>query len=255
MIEKAKPSGKGLRQMFLVVGLATFVLTGVLQAEDYFTWRALAAEQPDSIPAMPRLVTFAEKRGRDAFLANCASCHGANLRGNQEKGAPDLIDGDWLYVSSRVSEIERTILYGIRSGNGKAHNVTDMPPIGRQHTLSRDEVADVVAYTLTLSGRDADASAAERGNKLFQDKGVCYDCHGRDGEGIPDYGAPNLTDDKWLYGGDVQAITASVYDGRHGICPAWIGKLSFATIRAIAVYIHSASRPAALAQSAQVNPP
>lgn len=255
-MKEAKPSSKGLRQMFGVTAVATLALGGVLQAEDYATWRALAREEPDRIPSIPKLESFAEKRGRDAFLGSCATCHGENLRGSREKGVPDLTDNDWLYDTGRVSDIERTILYGIRSGNGKAHNVTDMPPVGRQRTLAPDEVDDVVAYVLTLSGGKADAAAAERGSKLFQDKGVCYDCHGRDGEGISDYGAPNLTDNTWTYGGDAKAISASVYDGRHGVCPAWIGKLSFMTIRAIAVYIHSASKeaPASPAQSAAAAP-
>ena len=251
-MEKAKPGSKGLRQMFIVAGLATAILGGVLQTEDYFTWRALISEAPDHVPAVPRLASFAEKRGRDAFLGNCATCHGENLRGDQTKGVPDLTDNDWLYGTGRVSDIERTVLYGIRSGNGKARNVADMPPMGRQRTLVGEEVGDVVAYVLSLSGSEADKDAAERGSKLFQDKGVCYDCHGRDGEGISDYGAPNLSDAKWLYGGDAKAITASVYHGRHGVCPAWMGTLSFMAIRAIAVYIHSASKeaPGAATQAA-----
>ena len=240
----AKQSSHGLRQMFGVTAVATLALGGVLQAEEYFTWRALVREDPDNIPSIPRLETFAEKRGRDAYLGSCASCHGETLRGSQEKGVPDLTDGDWLYDYGRVSDIERTVLYGIRSGHGKSHNVTDMPPIGRQRTLAAEEVSDVGAYVLKLSGREADAAAAMRGSQLFQEKGVCYDCHGRDGEGNSDYGAPNLTVAKWLYGGDVEAISASIYDGRHGVCPAWIGKRSFAAIRAIAVYIHSASKEA-----------
>ena len=64
-----------------------------------------------------------------------------------------------------------------------------------------------------------------------------------DVEGIPnpDYGAPDLTDNDWLYGGDPDAVYRSIYSGRHGLCPAWTGKLTPAVIRALAVYIHQAS--------------
>jgi len=92
------------------------------------------------------------------------------------------------------------------------------------------------------AARTATRTRFKRGEAIFQDKGVCYDCHSRDGTGISDYGAPNLTDDEWLYGGDDKTIYRSIYDGRHGVCPAWVGKLSFATIRALAVYVHSMSK-------------
>jgi cytochrome c oxidase cbb3-type subunit 3 len=164
------------------------------------------------------------------------------MKGSQTRGVPNLTDDIWLYDFGRVSDIERTVLYGIRSGLGKSHNVTDMPAIGRQKQLSPEEIKDVIAYTLSLSKHAQDPASIERGGKLFQDKGVCYDCHSRDAAGIPDYGAPNLTDNDWIYGGDEKSIYKSIYDGRHGQCPAWIDRLSAPTIRAIAVYIHSMSK-------------
>ena len=97
----------------------------------------------------------------------------------------------------------------------------------------------------------ADAAAVERGTAIFQDKGVCYDCHSRDASGIPDYGAPSLIDDDTLFGNDDATLYKSIYDGRHGKCPAWINKLSFATIRAIAVFVHSASQEAENSPSKQ----
>ena len=227
-----------------VLGLAglAFAYFAYSWIDGYLIGRQLVTDSPDSIPSDARLYAYALSIGEPAYQGRCASCHGSDLKGDPTRGVPNLTDADWLYDYGRISDIERTVLYGIRSGMGKSHNVTDMPPIGLQKALSKDEIKDVITYVMSLSGTKGDAAAIDRGSKLFQDKGVCYDCHSRDATGIPDYGAPNLSDKTWLYGGDYKTIYRSVYDGRHGLCPGWIGKLPFATIRAIAVYVHSKSQ-------------
>ena len=224
----------------VAIGLIWF---GYSQWQDYSLGRQLVLASPDSIPSQPELVGYAEQIGKRAYAENCASCHGADMKGNQ-RGVPNLSDATWLYDYGRVSDIERTILYGIRAGLGKSHNVTDMPAIGRQKVLNEQEIRDVMAFVMSINAKkqQGDPAAVERGSKIFQDKGVCYDCHSRDATGISDYGAPNLIDDDWLYGGDEKAIYKSIYDGRHGLCPAWVGKLSFPTIRALAVFVHSHSK-------------
>ncbi len=253
---------KGARvtaRVAVVLAVIAVVWFGYGQYRDYSLGRQLVLTSPDSIPSNARLLSYSESVGKQAYTANCASCHGIDMKGNQ-RGVPNLSDGIWLYDYGRVSDIERTILYGIRAGLGKSHNVTDMPAVGRFKVLNDGEIRDVVAYVLSLNVKPhkEDPGSVERGSKIFEDKGVCYDCHSRDATGISDYGAPNLTDDEWLYGGDEQAIYKSVYDGRHGLCPAWIGKLSFPTIRALAVYIHSHSKESAdspSSRSAQAGPP
>ncbi len=232
---------KLLAAAIAVGGLALLVF-GFAQSRDYRLGQELVAANPDEIPSDPTLTGYANEVGRSAFNSNCTSCHGNDMKGSQARGVPNLTDDIWLYDFGRVSDIERTVLYGIRSGLGKSHNVTDMPAIGRQKALTPAEIKDVTAYTLSLSNHAEDPAAVERGGKLFQDKGVCYDCHSRDAKGIPDYGAPNLTDNDWIYGGDEKSVYKSVYDGRHGQCPAWLDKLSAPIIRAIAVYIHSMSK-------------
>jgi len=226
----------------MAAGAVVLAFAAYTEVQDYRFNRQLITENPDRIPSEPALVAYANSVGKAAFESNCVSCHGADMKGNPSKGVPNLTDNIWLYDYGRVSDIERTVLYGIRSGLGKSHNVTDMPAIGLQKALSPEEIKDVIAYTLSLSKHQEDPEAVERGSKLFQDKGVCYDCHSRDATGISDYGAPNLIDNEWLFGGDEQTIYRSVYYGRHGLCPAWVGKLSFATIRAIAVYVHAVSK-------------
>jgi cytochrome c oxidase cbb3-type subunit 3 len=99
----------------------------------------LVAAYPDEIPLNPALIAYANEVGGAAFTENCTGCHGADMKGSQAKGVPNLTDNVWLYDFGRVSDIERTVLYGIRSGLGKSHNVTDMPAIGRQKTLSPAE--------------------------------------------------------------------------------------------------------------------
>jgi cytochrome c oxidase cbb3-type subunit 3 len=237
------PTTKRAVGAVLAVAAVALAWFGYSQWQDYSLGRRLILASPDSIPSQPELVAWSERAGKNAYAKNCASCHGADMKGNQH-GVPNLSDATWLYDYGRVSDIERTILYGIRAGLGKSHNVTDMPAIGRQKVLDEQEIRDVMAFVMSINARkrQVDPAAVERGSKIFQDKGVCYDCHSRDATGISDYGAPNLTDDDWLYGGDEKAIYSSIYDGRHGLCPAWIGKLSFATIRALAVYIHSHSK-------------
>ena len=86
------------------------------------------------------------------------------------------------------------------------------------------------------------AASVVRGAALYADKGSCYDCHGPDGSGNIDYGAPHLTGGDWLYGGDRGSLYDSVYNGRHGLCPAWIGRVTPLEIRALAVYLHESAR-------------
>ncbi len=71
----------------------------------------------------------------------------------------------------------------------------------------------------------------------------CPDCHGSDGRGNPDYGAPDLTANVWNSGGTDQALYDAIYFGQHRIMPAWIDTLTLAQIRALAVYVYSASQP------------
>jgi cytochrome c oxidase cbb3-type subunit 3 len=245
MLNSKSPANGRRFALSAVLAVAAIAIAwfGYSKWQDYSVGRQLVLASPDSIPSQPELVAYAEQIGNRAYAENCASCHGADMKGNQQ-GVPNLSDATWLYDYGRVSDIERTILYGIRAGLGKSHNVTDMPAIGRQKVLDQQEIRDVMAFVMSINAKkqQGDPAAVERGSKIFQDKGVCYDCHSRDATGISDYGAPNLIDDDWLYGGDEKAIYKSIYDGRHGLCPAWVGKLSFPTIRALAVFVHSHSK-------------
>jgi cytochrome c oxidase cbb3-type subunit 3 len=212
---------------------------------------ALLRSTGTELQANADLLAYAIRRAQPIYQEHCASCHGAGLKGDRSRGIPNLSDSVWLYGNGQITDIEQTILYGIRSGHPKAHNLTDMPGLGRTGQLNKGEVNDVVEYVLLIGHQPHDEAAAERGKVVFFGQGVCYDCHSSDGYGVSDYGTPGLTGrgDSWMYGGDRATLYKSVFDGRHGLCPAWVNKLSFAEIRALAAFLNS--RSGANASSAQ----
>lgn len=61
-----------------------------------------------------------------------------------------------------------------------------------------------------------DAEARAIGQRLFLT--YCAQCHGSDAGGS--IGFPSLRDKDWLYGGEPEAIKASIMDGRNGVMPA-----------------------------------
>ena len=149
----------------------------------------------------PKLIaTDADARamGERLFLNECAQCHGSDAGGS--KGFPNLRDDDWLY-GGEPERIRESITNG-RNGI--------MPPFGAQ--LGDEGVRDVVAYVRTLSGLPADGLRAQLGKPIFAQN--CAACHGADGKGNQDIGAPNLTDRVWLYGSTEAVITETVAKGR-----------------------------------------
>jgi len=206
--------------------------------------RELLTTFPYAIDQHPELVRYALSVAPVIYHANCASCHGADMKGETKLGAPALIDKQtWLYGDGSVAEIERIILYGIRSGNGEAHNVTEMTAFGITGQLTPDEITDAVQYLMELNNRPYNQEAADAGQNLFFGKAACFDCHGMDAHGDTNYGAPNLTINVWNNGGTPQDIYHSIYYGVHHICPAWYNKLTLGQIRALAVMLHVLSKP------------
>ena len=166
--------------------------------------------------------------GERLFVNYCTTCHGADARG--VPGIPNLRDEDWLYGGD-----PKTIKTSILNGRTGA-----MPPWGA--VLGPDGTASVAEYVLQLSGRSANESMAESGKVKFQQ--FCVACHGADGKGNPALGAPNLTDNIWLYGGSKQAIMESIDKGRSGRMPAHAEFLGEAKVHLLAAYVYSLSHPA-----------
>ena len=222
----------------VVIGL---VLVAMIHwRSDGLQYRLLATP-PEKVANDPALVRFATAQARPLFAAHCAACHGADMRGNPALGAPNLTDSVWHYGEGRIFDIERTLLYGIRSGEDQAHNETDMPSFGLRGVLSDAQIRDVVQYVLELSARPYAAEAANEGRALYAGVGTCGDCHGPDARGNPDYGAPDLTRNVWNSGGDPQSLYTAIYFGQHRIMPAWGGSLSLEQIRALATYVYAVS--------------
>jgi cytochrome c oxidase cbb3-type subunit 3 len=193
----------------------------------------IAATPLEDLEKNEELMAFVLAGGAAAFGDNCAPCHGRGAQG--APGYPNLNDDDWLWGGS-PSAIERTILYGIRSGHPETHDMA-MPKFGIDGILQPDQIADVARYVLSLSGRTEDAEAAKRGAQIFADN--CSSCHGEDGKGNPELGAPNLTDGIWLYGGKPADIEKTIATGRGGVMPTWNGRLDPVTIKMLAAYVHS----------------
>jgi cytochrome c oxidase cbb3-type subunit 3 len=208
--------------------------------------RALLRTYPQDIDARPALVRFADAQARPLYASHCASCHGSDMRGNSAIGAPALVGGHWLWGNGSVFQIERILLYGIRTGQPRGLHVTDMPAFGLMGRLSDGQVTELVQYLMKLNHRPYDAEAANAGETLFHsDLYGCYDCHGADAHGDSDYGAPNLTANIWNNGSSEQAIYDSIFYGRHRVMPSWTGRLSLEQMRALAVYLHSLNRSSA----------
>jgi cytochrome c oxidase cbb3-type subunit 3 len=102
--------------------------------------------------------------------------------------------------------------------------------------LAAAQVQDVAAYVLSLSQPAVDGAAVERGAAVFAEQ--CVACHQQGGVGSRELGAPDLADSVWLYGGTKAAIVESISYGRGGVMPAWEGRLSPATLKLLAVYVH-----------------
>jgi cytochrome c oxidase cbb3-type subunit 3 len=187
----------------------------------------------DQIEANPELLAFAIAGGRSAFAVNCSQCHGLGAAG--AVGYPNLNDDDWIWGGS-LDAISQTITYGIRNDHDEAR-FGPMPAFVRDGMIDREQANDVAEYVLSLSGNAEDAAAAERGAEVFAEQ--CASCHGEDAVGNPELGAPNLTDRIWLYGGDKATILETVINGRAGVMPPWVDRLSPATIKQLAIYVHS----------------
>jgi cytochrome c oxidase cbb3-type subunit III len=182
----------------------------------------------------PALLAFAQAQGKAAFANNCAPCHGVGATGS--KGYPNLNDDDWLW-GGNLEEIHETIAYGVRSGNPKAHD-SAMPAFGKANMLKPDDIVVVANYVRSLSGLAVrPGTDLAKGKKLFADN--CTGCHGEAGKGNAELGAPNLTDQIWLYGSDEATIIETISNSRSGVMPAWTGRLDTATINALTVYVHT----------------
>jgi cytochrome c oxidase cbb3-type subunit 3 len=188
--------------------------------------RSLTVERLADDPEATRI-------GRRLFVDNCSGCHGSRAQGIKALGAPNLLDGDWIYGGD-AETVMTTILDGRRGA---------MPEFGS--TLGEAGVSNLAHYVASLSGDSRDALKAALGKPLFQ---ACAACHGATGKGNPALGAPNLSDDIWLYGGSIAEIGQTIRNGRGGVMPPWRDRLGEDNVKLIAAWLHGAAKPSSAAR-------
>ncbi|MFW2588974.1 cytochrome-c oxidase, cbb3-type subunit III [Sagittula sp. SSi028] len=179
---------------------------------------------------------YADNAGGAIFRSFCSQCHGAGAQG--AVGYPNLQDDAWLWGGS-IEEIYTTVKTGIRQESDEDWvRQSQMPAFGRDGLLERSDIRAVVNHVMTLSDNTAlDATVLDHGAEVYADN--CAACHGDDGAGDRTQGAPNLTDQIWLYGGDYDALYETIYSARYGQMPAMGGaQLTEAELRAVSIYVH-----------------
>lgn len=177
---------------------------------------------------------FALAGGRSAFNVNCSQCHGSGAQGFA--GYPNLNDDEWIWGGT-VDAIAHTIAHGIRNTESDDARQSDMPAFGRDGILTKVQISDVAEYVLSLSGQGGDSAAAAKGQTLYADN--CAACHGDKGQGSAEFGAPALNNNIWLYGGDKATLVQTITNSRRGVMPAWGKHLDEATVKQLAIYVHS----------------
>lgn len=169
------------------------------------------------------------KMGGRLFASNCSVCHGSDAKGAY--GFPNLTDHDWLY-GGEPETIKTTILGGRQAV---------MP--AWKDVIGEEGIRHVAGYVRSLSGRDVPEgidSDIEQGQKIFAAN--CVVCHGPDAKGIQAMGAPNLTDNVWLYGSSFGQIQQTLRYGRNGRMPAQEAILGNDKVHLLAAYVYSLSQ-------------
>lgn len=183
------------------------------------------------------LYEFALQGGAAAFKDNCATCHGTGAQGALIY--PNLNDDDWLW-GGRLIDIHNTIKHGVRSETDDNTRTSMMPAFGRDGILNSDQVSDVADYVLSLSKEEGSFDKNEawkNGQQIFADN--CVSCHGQNGQGLKEFGAPNLRDAIWLRGGTKDDIMEMIHNARMGMMPDWNERLDEETIKMLTIYVHS----------------
>ena len=191
----------------------------------------IAAASFDEIASDAEMNEVANAGGAAVFRTFCAQCHGAGAAG--AKGYPNLLDDDWLWGGTHEA-IYATLRHGIRWEDDPDTRISEMPAFGDDGLLSSAEIEQVADHVLSLSGN---AEATEDGATLYADN--CAACHGDDGTGMQEMGAPNLADAIWLYGGDRDTVIATITHSRHGVMPAWGDRLSETELKQVTRFVHS----------------
>ncbi len=130
----------------------------------------------------------------------------------------------WWLIMSTLSFIAAFIYLTQYPGFGSYKGSQNWTSYGQL----QDEVAGQNARMTTLLddirsesvlALSKNPEAMQLGRRLFGDN--CAACHGYDAKGNHVVGAPNLTDNTWLYGGKSTDVINSITNGRSGTMPSW----------------------------------
>jgi cytochrome c oxidase cbb3-type subunit 3 len=205
-------------------------------AEMQSVWRErIAAASFEEIKADQDLFAFAQASGAANFALNCSQCHGSGAAGNTG-GFPNLNDDDWIWGGD-IEAIHLTISHGVRNAEDADARYSEMPKYGVDELLTKDEISAVAQHVLNFTGRATKPELLETGATIFAEN--CAACHGEEGLGGPEVGAPNLADAIWLYGGSEAELVAQISNPRQGVMPPWTARLGDTAVKELAVYVHS----------------
>jgi cytochrome c oxidase cbb3-type subunit 3 len=186
---------------------------------------------------IPEIAADTEARniGQRLFLNHCAQCHSSDARGGA--GFPDLTNKDWLY-GGEPEQIQMSISKG-------RHGI--MP--GWSAQIKPNEAADIAQYVRSMSGLASDplrVIPGKRGYEMY-----CVACHAVDGKGNQAMGAPNLTDNIWIYGSSQASIVETILNGRENRMPPQEHILSEDQIRILTAWVWGLSNSQGTAVSAR----
>lgn len=202
------------------------------QAQRAVWTNALTGRPLEAVAADPATMEVVRVAGHPIFKDNCAACHG-NL-GTGQAGFPNIAQAPMMWGDG-IEEIYQTIRAGINSGHPETR-WSQMLAFGKDGMMSRGDIVALTDYVEFLSGgNELPVETIERAAQLFADN--CASCHGTDARGEKAVGAPDLTDEHWIYGGTREDIFHSLFYGRQGHMPHWEGRLSDVDIRTLALYV------------------
>jgi len=193
----------------------------------------IQAASLDEIAKDKTLSDYAQVGGRIAFNENCAACHGAG-GGGIPGSYPNLTDDVWLWGGT-LAEIQQTITHGVRNEDPESRN-SQMPRFGADGILTADQVGQVADYVVSLASKAP--AAGSPGAAVFSEN--CAVCHGTEGAGNKEVGAPPLTTAiRTFHKAGKDGVVDQVTNPKHGSMPSWGKRLDETTIKMLAVYVHS----------------
>lgn len=194
----------------------------------------LASTDLETIRGDENLVRFAQAGGASLYKVYCSQCHGSGAQGGP--GYPNLNDDDWLWGGD-LDAIYTTIKHGVRNDEDDDARLSVMPAFGKDEILENEEINAVTEYVLKLSNQEHNVALATTGQEVFSEN--CSSCHGENGRGDREFGAPNLADSISLYGNTRATIRAQIINPKMGVMPPWVERLGDASIKQLAIYVHA----------------